>query len=356
MNCLSTDKLLDYLDCAVICLDRQQQVDYINSSAESLLEISFASVQNHKLTRIFNHKHSKSLFTSLQACIETGQSITEREIRIKLYNGHSVIIDYTINPVRETESGLHAIMELRAVDRHLRIAREEQLHSQQLASQQLARGLAHEIKNPLGGIRGAAQLLQREALEEEWKEYTQIIIRETDRLQTLINKMLGPNRSMVKSRVNIFEVLEHVRSLLLAEAPDSYEIKREYDPSIPELHADRDQLIQAFLNIARNAAQAAGDHGNIIFRTEIARHYTINQVTHRLAVRVQIIDDGPGIETDIQANIFLPMVTNKTGGTGLGLPIAQQIIQSHGGLIKCLSQPGNTNFTTILPLETEHAH
>lgn len=355
MNCRSNDRLLDHLNCALICLNKDLQVDYMNSSAESLLEISFSSVRKRPLSRLFHESQAANLTQLLHAVIDSGQSITERETRVDLHNGTSVVIDFTINPVAEDNNDLHAIMELRTIDRHLRITREEQLHTQQQASQQLARGLAHEIKNPLGGIRGAAQLLQREALEPEWKEYTQIIIHETDRLQNLINRMLGPNRSMVKSTVNIFEVLEHVRSLLLAESPGTYEIKREYDPSIPELHADRDQLIQAFLNIARNAAQAVQASGSIIFRTEIARYSTINQITHRLAVRVDIIDDGPGIDANIQANIFLPMVTNKTGGSGLGLPIAQQIIQSHGGLIKCLSRPGKTEFSTILPLETEHA-
>jgi two-component system nitrogen regulation sensor histidine kinase GlnL len=244
------------------------------------------------------------------------------------------------------------MMELLALDRHLRISRDELLLAQHQASRELIRGLAHEIKNPLGGIRGAAQLLEREYPDSEHREYTRVIIREADRLQNLVDRLLGPNRLPQKADVNVHQILEHVRQLVEAEAPAGIVVLRDYDPSIPEVHADREQLIQATLNVTRNALQALGAQGSgmIVLRTRTRRQITIGGRRHKLAIQMDIEDNGPGIPHQMMEKIFYPMVTTRAEGTGLGLPIAQYLIHSHGGLIECQSQPGRTVFSMFLPL------
>jgi two-component system nitrogen regulation sensor histidine kinase GlnL len=217
----------------------------------------------------------------------------------------------------------------------------------------MLRGLAHEIKNPLGGLRGAAQLLARELPTKELKEYTGVIISEADRLQKLVNRILGPNKMPKKEPVSIHEVLEHVRSLLLAEAPEGIRIQRDYDPSIPDINADRDQLIQALLNIMRNAVEAMHGDGDIKLRTRVIRKFTIGQKQQNLVAQIQVIDNGPGIPQEILEQIFFPMVTSRAEGTGLGLAIAQSLIQQHNGIIECKSKPGRTEFSIYIPIEIE---
>jgi two-component system nitrogen regulation sensor histidine kinase GlnL len=261
-------------------------------------------------------------------------------------------VNCTVLPVHQFESEADLLMELHQVDRQIRITREEHLLSQHQATQALLRGLAHEIKNPLGGLRGAAQLLERELPSDELREYTRIIIHEADRLQGLLNRMLGPNQLPHLRDVNIHHVLEHVRGLLSAEYPSGPVIVRDYDPSIPDLRADADRLIQALLNIARNGAHAAGDSGSLAFRTRVLRQFTLGNELHRLVLRVEIEDTGPGIPEELLDRVFFPMVSGRAGGTGLGLPIAQELINQHGGLIECESRPGSTKFFVYLPLET----
>jgi two-component system nitrogen regulation sensor histidine kinase GlnL len=244
------------------------------------------------------------------------------------------------------------LLELHQVDRLLRITREEHLLSQHQATQALIRGLAHEIKNPLGGLRGAAQLLERELPDPGLREYTRIIIDEADRLQALMNRMIGPNRMPSRTRVNIHNVLEHVRGLVLAEFPNGPSLLREYDPSIPDFVADQDRLIQAFLNLTRNAATAAGPAGRVELWSRVLRQFTIGGARHRLVLKVEVRDDGGGVPEALKDQIFFPMVSGHSGGTGLGLSIAQELINQHGGLIECESRPGDTRFLVYLPLET----
>lgn len=224
----------------------------------------------------------------------------------------------------------------------------------QEASRELIRGLAHEIKNPLGGLRGAAQLLEGELANPEHREYTQVIIREADRLQNLVNRLLGPNRPPDKCALNIHEVVEHVRQLVTAELPPHLHILRDYDPSIPSVHGDREQLIQVLLNIVRNgmqALQSRDGRGFITLRTRTQRQVTIGAVRHRLAIRIDIEDDGPGVPAEMIDRIFYPMVTSRPEGSGLGLPIAHYLVRRHDGMIECRSQPGETVFSIYLPLE-----
>jgi two-component system nitrogen regulation sensor histidine kinase GlnL len=238
-------------------------------------------------------------------------------------------------------------------DRHLRISREEGLLAQGNATRALVRGLAHEIKNPLGGLRGAAQLLERELHNEELKEYTHIIISEADRLQALMNQMLGPNTLPRRRALNIHEPLERVRQVVAAELNEKIQIVRDYDPSIPDIYADMDQLIQALMNLVRNAAQAVGKEGEIILRTRAMRRYTIGHTLYKLVARIDIIDNGPGVAEEMRESLFLPMITGRAEGTGLGLSIAQSMINLSGGLIEWESQPGKTVFTVLLPVLVE---
>ena len=242
--------------------------------------------------------------------------------------------------------GLALLAELRPIEQQLRHAREERLVIEQQSARELIRNLAHEIKNPLGGLRGSAQLLERELDKPELREYTQVIIQEADRLQRLMDRMLTPHRTPRVEPVGIHEVLERVRSLVRAEF--GLEIRRDYDPSLPELVGDREQLIQAVLNIARNAAQVRAT--DISFRTRAVRQVTILRQRHKLALDLQVIDDGPGVPEEIQDRIFNPLVSGREGGTGLGLSLAQTFVQYHQGVIEFESRPGRTTFRILLPL------
>jgi len=343
--------ILDGLTTAVITLDHGLRITYINSAAESLFGLSRHHALGEPLAeavaRFGEHE------ARLRRALDTGSGFIERELKLRRSGEEPITVDCTVTPLLGGKPGL--MMEILALDRHLRISRDELLLTQHQASRELIRGLAHEIKNPLGGIRGAAQLLEREYPDTEHREYTQVIIREADRLQNLVDRLLGPNRLPKKEPVNVHQVLEHVRQLLEAEAPRGIVVLRDYDPSIPEVVADREQLIQAALNVSRNALQALGSpgrdgHGMIVLRTRTRRQVTIGGRRHRLVIQMDIEDNGPGIPQPMMEKIFYPMVTTRAEGTGLGLPIAQYLIHSHGGLIECQSQPGRTVFSMFLPL------
>jgi len=349
----AVDKILDYLSSTIMCLDANLKLNYINATGEMLFESSASSLIGRDFSRLFSQVESSTITGKLSDFADQRQPMTEHEANITLSSGKSITADYSISALEENDVGGNILIEIKPLDRQVQILRDDLslLHKQ--ASQQFARGMAHEIKNPLGSIRGAAQLLEREIIQPSMKEYTDVIISEVDRLQTLVNNMLGPNVKMSKQPVNILEILEHIRSLLLAAEPDRFVVHRDYDPSIPELLADKDQLIQAFLNIAQNAVQALGKEGEITFKTRIGHKVTIGQIKHPLVIQIDIIDNGRGITAAISDTIFLPMVTDKPQGSGLGLPIAQEIVSGHGGIIKAESLPIGTRFCTILPLETQ---
>jgi two-component system nitrogen regulation sensor histidine kinase GlnL len=244
---------------------------------------------------------------------------------------------------------IRLLLEFRHIDQQLKTAREERLAEQQQANRELIRNLAHEIKNPLGGIRGSAQLLERELANPQLHEYTQVIIKEADRLQELMHRLLSSHRLMQPQQANIHELLERVRSLILAEFPD-VSVKRDYDTSLPDVTGDREQLIQAILNIVRNAAQALEGRGEIVLRTRALRQVTLAKRRYRLALQLQVIDNGPGIPEAIREQMFYPLVSGRAGGSGLGLTLAQNFIQQHQGSIEVDSRPGRTCFTVMLPL------
>lgn len=342
-------RVLENLTTAVLLLDDSLRLTYLNPSAEMMFAVSSRHAQGMPLSGLI--LDGEQLQAGLQMSLDSGHPYTERELEVRVNPERLIHVDCTVTPLIEPEQPQELLVEMIQVDRQLRIVREENLLAQQSATRALVRGLAHEIKNPLGGLRGAAQLLERELGDESLKEYTRIIIGEADRLQNLMNRMLGPNTLPDKRDVNIHDVLEHVRSLVRAEAPEGIKLIRDYDPSLPSLVADRDQLIQAVLNIVRNAVQAVGETGEIILRTRAQRQFTIGIRRYKLVVRVDIIDNGPGVPPDMLENIFYPMITGRQGGTGLGLSIAQHLVNQHGGLIECTSRPGQTVFTLLLPLE-----
>ena len=258
--------------------------------------------------------------------------------------------------VSQMERPRHVLIEMIEVEQQTRLDREERAHGQAQANKELVRNLAHEIKNPLGGIRGAAQLLAMEVTSRELTEYTQVIIHEADRLQALVDRLLAPHRRPhVVGDVNIHEVCERVRSLILAEYPRGLEVQRDYDASIPEFRGDREQLIQAVLNIAHNATQALSDQiergdARIVLRTRVARQITVGKQRYRLALELHIQDNGPGVPEAIRDRIFHPLVSGRDGGSGLGLTLAQTFVQQHQGTIECDSVPGRTVFKLLIPL------
>lgn len=353
MNPTLERMVLDHMNTAVMLFGSDLCLRYLNPAAEMLFQISARHVIGHQAASILPCPDSQ-VERKLTAALESRHPFTEREVNVTVADGRTITVNCTVLPLHHFDSDWDLLVELHQVDRQIRITREEQLLSQHQATQALIRGLAHEIKNPLGGLRGAAQLLERELPDLGLREYTRIIIDEADRLQTLMNRMMGPNRMPTWRTVNIHSVLEHVRGLILAEFPNGPRVARDYDPSIPELTADQDRLIQAFLNIARNASVAAGVSGLIELRTRVLRQFTIGTKCHRLVLRAEVLDNGPGIPDDLKDKVFFPMVSGSTSGTGLGLPIAQELINQHGGLIECESRPGETRFFVYLPLEPGH--
>lgn len=340
-------RIIENLHTAVLLFDEHLRLRFINPAGEMLFAVGAKRILGTEAHPLLGNE---GLVESLRTALRSLHPFTEREIKLRLGLQRRVTVDVTAIPLHEPQRPTELLVELNSLDRQLRISREETLLAQTSATRALVRGLAHEIKNPLGGLRGAAQLLERELAEPELQEYTRVIISEADRLQALMNRMLGPNVLPQKDPLNIHEVCERVRQVVGAEAPPGVRIVPDYDPSIPELAADRDQLIQSVMNLVRNAVQAVGECGTIVLRTRTLRQFTIGQTRHKLVARIEVIDDGPGIPEEMRENIFLPMVTGRADGTGLGLPIAQSLVNLHGGLIECESQPGRTVFTILLPL------
>lgn len=345
-------RILENLTGAVVTFDAGLRLTSINPAGEMLFEVSAKKVVGRKLAELV--PHSLRLVRALGDTLATRLPFTARGVRLALPAKRFITVDCTVTPLPDGTGGDELLVELTQVDRLLRLTRDENMLDRQAANRAVMRGLAHEIKNPLGGLRGAAQLLERELPDKSLKEYTRIIIHEADRLRNLVDRMIGAHQPLRKRRVNIHEILEHVRRLMLVEVPVGLTIRSDYDPSLPELEADPDQLIQAVLNMVRNSIEAMERHGTIFLRTRSERQFTIGHKRHRLVLRTEIEDNGPGIPEALMEHIFYPMVTGRPDGTGLGLSIAQDIVAKHGGLIECTSRPKQTIFTIYLPLETSH--
>lgn len=353
-------RLLDSLSTAVLEADDALRVRYMNPAAEALLAVSRSRALGAPLAEVlFEVDEGGNPLEVLRQTLITGHPFTKREARLKV-GFQEIVVDYMVAVLTEPGAKSALLIEMQQMDRLLRISREEALLANHQATRALVRGVAHEIKNPLGGIRGAAQLLARALdADSDLVEYTQVIIEEADRLRALADRMLGPRKLPKLQAVNIHECLERVRTLILAETGTALEIRRDYDISLPELRADPDQLIQSLLNIAGNAKQALLENPSerapaIVLRTRPMRQFTIGSTRHRLVLRVDITDNGPGIPADMLETIFYPMVSGRAAGTGLGLSIAQDIIHQYHGLIECESRPGATTFSILIPLEQDH--
>ncbi len=348
----SHKQILDNLTSSVLLLDESLCIQYMNPAAEMLLEATSRRLKNRPIEDWFSS--SEEELAVLRESLQSGHPYSKRESRLITQGGQELIVDYSVNPL--PQSGL--LLEIQARDRLIRIEREEEMLTRHATAKTLVRGLAHEIKNPLGGIRGAAQLLERELDDESLYEYTRIIIEEADRLRNLVDRLLGPHKLPNIELVNIHAILERVCSLIQVESAGCIHLVRDYDPSIPEFEGDSEQLIQAVLNIARNAMQAlqeaATPDPQIVLRTRALRQITLGTERHRLACSVEIIDNGPGIPRELLGSIFYPMVTGRPDGSGLGLSIAQSIINQHRGLIECNTEPGETRFQLFIPLEQNH--
>lgn len=345
-------KVLDNLNTSVVLLDADMSIRYMNPAAEMLLQASFRRLEGKPLHDwLMMSEDDREL---LQDSLATGHPFSKREARMVTAVARELLIDYSVNPL----PGNGLLLELQARDLLMRIEREEEILARHATARSLIRGLAHEIKNPLGGIRGAAQLLERELDDVELHDYTHIIIEEADRLRNLVDRLLGPHKLPNIEALNIHAILERVCTLLQAESGFGVQLQRDYDPSIPEFSGDREQLIQAVLNIMRNAMQILQETGTpeprIVIRTRALRQLTLGSERHRLICSIEIIDNGPGIPEEMISSVFYPMVTGRAEGSGLGLSIAQAIINRHKGLIECQSEPGRTCFQLLIPLEQNH--
>ena len=341
--------LLDALSTGIVMLDRQLCPVYANVAAQDLLAFSLKMARGRPISDFLHD--TEGLCRILRRALESGESIADREVAIRPAGAPRELrtLDVTITPFSGL-TGTQLLLEIADTTQRQRISRENDLLARLDGSRLMVRQLAHEIKNPLGGLRGAAQLLERELPEPGLREYTQLIIGEADRLTTLVDSMAGPTRAPAKTSVNVHEICEHVYHLLRAEAPGGIVIERDYDPSLPNAMLDRHQLIQALLNVARNALQAQGDLGRIVLRTRARSNVSIGSVQHRLIASVQLEDSGPGVPPHLRSSIFYPLVTGRANGTGLGLAVAQELVTRNGGIIEFESETGRTVFTLLLPL------
>ncbi len=338
--------LLDSLTTAVVVLDSNLRLTMLNSAAEDLLHVSASTVLNCPLTDLI--LRAEDLIASLQNAIAQTQPFTARNVALQLPENTVEEVDLTVSNL-ESPTGL--LLELHPTSRINSISQGSFSEEQQITTRSLVKGLAHEVKNPLGGIRGAAQLLERALPNAELKEYTNIIISEADRLRDLVDRMLGPWQPVTFEPVNLVEVVERVMHILQREFKPDLKWQRDYDPSLPEVSGNKDQLIQAILNITRNACQALTqvEHARLTFRTRVMRQYTIGSVRHKQIMHLSITDNGPGIPADLIDRIFFPMISGTAEGSGLGLSISQNIIGQHGGALQVSSRPGNTVFSVFLP-------
>ena len=354
---MTISKITDYnqvisnLTTSVIVLDSALCAVYMNSSAEVLIGVSATRLAPKPIYKwlFFSDKEKDMLHRALLE----NHPYTIREASVVTIKGLEMVIDYSVSPLDlSSEPGL--LIEIQGRDRLLRIEKEEELLERHATTRNLVRGMAHEIKNPLGGIRGAAQLLERQLPDVALQEYTQVIIDEADRLRDLVDKLLGPRVLPELAPINVHSVLERVYTLGVAEVAKQIKLVRDYDPSIPDIRGDRGQLIQAVLNLLRNAVQSLMENPverpEITIRTRTKRQVTLGSTKHRLVCLIEIIDNGQGVAEKLLNSMFFPMISGRADGSGLGLSISQSIVSQHGGLIECDSEPGHTVFSLWLPL------
>ncbi len=352
-------RLLESLSTAIVVLDSELVITYMNPAAEIMFETSLKRISNQPFEHLFFENENSE--KELRQALSSAHPFTKREVSIRCNPlgqlESTLTVNYSVSVLQEPNSSPLLIIEFQALDRLLKISRDEALLANQQATKALLRGMAHEVKNPLGGIKGAAQLLLRELEDQEQHEYIHVVVDEVDRLRNLVDRMLGPRSIPNIQTHNLYEILEHVCHITEASSGQTIQIHKDYDPSIPDIKVDREQMIQASLNILNNAYQALSEHNieepKITIRSRIIRQFTIATRRHRMVVKVDFIDNGPGIPDDIKETLFYPMVSGRAQGTGLGLSIAQTIVNQFQGIIECTSEPGQTIFSLIIPLDAD---
>lgn len=347
-------RILDGLTTSVLLVDRSQTVLYLNVAAETLLGVSRNQVRGRPLSDLF--RDTAGIVAVIERAAQTSQHYSRRELSIRpIGSDEDLVVDCSVAPFEEPGAPAGVLVEIIDATQHKRVTRDTALLTQIGGSRAMIRQLAHEIKNPLGGLRGAAQLLDRQLGDPSMREYTSVIISEADRLVSLVDALLGPGHAPRKEPINVHELLQHVGHLLAAEAPPGVIIERDYDPSLPPLKLDRNQIIQAMLNLGRNAIQAIGQSGRLMLRTRALTSVSIGTRRYRLVASVQFEDNGPGVPDQLRDTLFYPLVTGRAEGTGLGLAVAQDLVSRHDGLIEFVSRPGQTIFTILLPFSTSDA-
>ncbi|MGR6860344.1 nitrogen regulation protein NR(II) [Aliivibrio salmonicida] len=342
-------QILEHQVTAILLLDDQRNIHYANPAAEQLFSQSAQRMAAHVFDDLF--QYTRFDLSTLMIPLDTGQSVTDSDVCM-IINNSPLYIEVTSSPI-EIKKSLYLLVEIRQIEQQRRLSQEINQHAQQQAAKVLVRSLAHEIKNPLGGLRGAAQLLERMLPNVELHEYTQIIIEQADRLRNLVDRLLGPQKLGQKKPENLHAIIEKVRQLIELNSSYQVGIIRDYDPSLPDFDMDSEQIEQALLNIISNAAEVLKEQpdGTITLRTRTDYQTNIHGQRHRLTAKIEIIDNGPGIPSHIQDTLFYPMVSAREGGTGLGLSISQNLIDQHNGKIDVTSWPGKTVFTVYLPLK-----
>jgi two-component system nitrogen regulation sensor histidine kinase GlnL len=347
-------ELLDVLSTGIVMLDSHLCVVYANVGAQDLLAVGLNKARGRPIGELFSE--AQVLDSILRRSLERTETCSGHEVVLTptaaAGRREPVVVDVTVTPLEGQVTGRHLLLELADARLRQRITRESEMLSRLDGSRLMVRQLAHEIKNPLGGLRGAAQLLDRELHDGALKEYTTVIINEADRLRALVDSMLGPSQPQQLELVNIHELCERVFALLRGESTAAVVIDRDYDPSLPSGRFDRNQIIQALLNVARNALQAVDPNsGRVTLRTRALSNINIGTVRHRLVANLQVEDNGHGVPPELHRSVFYPLVTSRPSGTGLGLAVAQDLVTRHRGIIEFESRPGHTVFSLLLPIE-----
>jgi two-component system nitrogen regulation sensor histidine kinase GlnL len=344
------ESIVSHISTGIVLLDTHLRIQYVNQAAENIFEQSINRLKDEAFDKYWVNADAER--HRLLYLLETKDGFSSSEVRMIFSDGRHILVD-VVASICMIENEQYVLVEVRPIENQKRISDETQQWAQQQAARHLVRGLAHEIKNPLGGIRGAAQLLEKELKQSELQEFTQMIVEQSDRLRGLVDRLLGPNTPPQFAWHNVHQVLEKVITVVDLESKQTLTIERDYDPSIPNLWIDQDKIQQAVLNITYNAAQAVDWQGNINFKTRVKRRFTIHGNQFPLVAVIKITDNGPGIAEEIRDTVFYPMVTNKNNGTGLGLSIAQRLIEHHKGKIELDSWSGHTEFSIYLPIDRE---
>lgn len=351
---MKADDLLENLQSAIIFIDHQKVIKTVNIAAETLL----CQSRRYLIGQPFEQFVSvPAVNRTIDECLSTMAQFTLREVAIASSTAE-VLVDMTlscVNPHLDNEQA-SVLIEINSINRISRFMKEKNQMERQQSFRLMMRGLAHEIKNPLGGIRGAAQLLDREINDPAHQELTDILIKEADRLTRLVDRVMGSREQLKPVPLNIHEVLEHVVHLLAVKSSETVRVERFYDPALPEITADKEQLIQAVLNIVGNAieAQQGCDKTIVGLVTQFERYVTINQQMYRQVLNIKIWDKGPGVSDDMKDILFDPLITGRPEGSGLGLSITQEIIQRHKGIVQLEEFDGKTCFSIYLPyLDTQ---